>query len=199
MLNKKFNNKPNECTKTEDGRTIWLGRSVAVAAEILLFDEESYGRCWNPLVLIVKRGPASLGEPGKWCFPCGYLDWNESGRDAAIRESFEEGGVDVSSNNYDITSFKNRVFQPETNMPWYVDSSPRHHRQNVTLHFGFVRKLLDEDAIPEVSSSYSEAGEISDIKWVRSNSIINHGNEYDMAFDHDLVLHNFIMKLQGCA
>ena len=42
---------------------------------------------------MVQRGPGQFGA-GKWCFPCGYVEWGEDVRDAAAREAREEAGVD---------------------------------------------------------------------------------------------------------
>jgi ADP-ribose pyrophosphatase YjhB (NUDIX family) len=45
-------------------------------------------------VLLVQRAPGQFGA-GKWCFPCGFVEWGEDVRDAAAREAREEAGVDV--------------------------------------------------------------------------------------------------------
>jgi ADP-ribose pyrophosphatase YjhB (NUDIX family) len=45
-------------------------------------------------VLLVRRGPGHFGA-GRWCLPCGYVEWGEDVRQAAIREAREEAGVDV--------------------------------------------------------------------------------------------------------
>jgi ADP-ribose pyrophosphatase YjhB (NUDIX family) len=60
-------------------------RDPAVGAAVLLTDES--GR-----VLLVKRGPTS-SRPGRWCIPCGFVDYGEDVRDAAARELREETGV----------------------------------------------------------------------------------------------------------
>ncbi len=45
-------------------------------------------------VLLVQRSPGQFGA-GKWCFPCGYVEWGEDVREAARREALEEAGVAV--------------------------------------------------------------------------------------------------------
>jgi len=46
-------------------------------------------------VLMVQRSAHQFGA-GKWCFPCGYVEWNEDIRTAAAREAREEAGVEVT-------------------------------------------------------------------------------------------------------
>ncbi len=45
-------------------------------------------------VLLVQRGPGQFGA-GRWCFPCGFVEWGEDVRAAAAREAREEAGVEV--------------------------------------------------------------------------------------------------------
>jgi len=46
-------------------------------------------------VLLVQRGPEQFGA-GRWCFPCGFVEWGEDVAAAARREAFEEAGVEVT-------------------------------------------------------------------------------------------------------
>src|SRR5205807_1650891 len=45
-------------------------------------------------VLLVKRAPGQFGA-GRWCFPCGFVEWGEDVRAAAAREAREEAGMEV--------------------------------------------------------------------------------------------------------
>jgi ADP-ribose pyrophosphatase YjhB (NUDIX family) len=51
-------------------------------------------------VLLVEEGKVLLARRsgsyrGKWCIPCGHVEWDEDVRDAAGREFFEETGITV--------------------------------------------------------------------------------------------------------
>ena len=51
-------------------------------------------------VLLVEEGKILLvrrmgSYAGKWCVPCGHLEWDEEVREAAAREFFEETGITV--------------------------------------------------------------------------------------------------------
>jgi 8-oxo-dGTP diphosphatase len=76
-------------------------RDPGVGVAVLLRDDA--GR-----VLLVERAPRST-QAGRWCIPCGYVDYGEEIRSAAAREVEEETGlacrvgepVQVASNFHD--------------------------------------------------------------------------------------------------
>lgn len=69
----------------EDGKLAHL-RHVTVDALI-----EAKGK-----ILLIKRNPHYYIEPGKWCFPGGFLDQNESCIQAVKREVLEETGYQAT-------------------------------------------------------------------------------------------------------
>jgi 8-oxo-dGTP diphosphatase len=60
-------------------------RNPTVGVAVVLVEEGK--------VLMVRR-KGSYG--GKWCIPCGHVEWDEDVREAAAREFFEETGIVVS-------------------------------------------------------------------------------------------------------
>lgn len=85
----KFKNRENERVETRDGRQIWVSRACAVIAEVCMYNPAD--RQWY--VLLAKRGSETPDCRGMWGLPCGYLDWDETLRDAVVREVWEECGL----------------------------------------------------------------------------------------------------------
>ena len=63
---------------------IFYQNPVAAVAVVLTRQDE---------VLLILRD--SSFRRGQWCFPSGYVEWNEDVRSAAVREVREEVGLDV--------------------------------------------------------------------------------------------------------
>jgi len=67
-------------------------------------------------VLLGKRHKDSI-YPEKWCMPCGYMEYDESFREAAIREIKEEVGLTIiprgiimENKNIPIITFEGSMF-----------------------------------------------------------------------------------------
>ena len=55
-------------------------------------------------ILLVQRA-AGETYPGKWCIPCGHLEWGEDIRAALVREMAEETGLAVTAERiYEVES-----------------------------------------------------------------------------------------------
>jgi len=178
----KFNNTPNELVtkKTIGDREIYIHRSCAVVTTVLVHhkvDNKIY-------VLLGKRGKGTPDFQGYWNMPCGYLDWDETGTEAALREVWEETDLDLEkfiSNSL--------VINNDMGQPWYVNhDSVNSNRQNVTLRFGVC--LITRQEMPALSNKNCEPGEVEELRWVDVNDI----DQYKCAFGHDKVLKDYITK-----
>lgn len=163
-----FNNRINECTKTADGRTIWLSRSIAVVGVVVVIQDDGQG-----YILMNKRGPGCPDEIGKWVLPCGYLDWDESCEDACRREIWEETDLDVTS------LYESALFNSfEVNQPFHVKSKPSSDKkQNVSMYYGLVANVKE---LPVISSINCEPGEVDELAWVKVQDF----DELDIGFSH---------------
>ena len=72
-----------------EGKTYWISRSVATAVHVFkVINSDLY-------VLVEKRG-SGVQYPGLYCIVCGYLDYDETLQEGAIRELREETGMGYS-------------------------------------------------------------------------------------------------------
>jgi ADP-ribose pyrophosphatase YjhB (NUDIX family) len=90
-------------------------------------------------VLLVRRGPRQYGA-GRWCFPCGFVEWGEDVREAAVREAREEAGVDVRLGA--VVQVLNNFHEPE----------------RPTIGVWFAAELVDPTAVPVGGDDAAEAG-----------------------------------------
>lgn len=150
------------------GREYWISRSVAVVAFVYRYDENE-----KEYILAEQRGPGTPDPEfrGCWCLPCGYIDFDETIEEAASREVFEETGVIIDSNNWDILS---------------INSDPTSDkRQNITVRLETV--VDNEIERIKLTSKYSELNEVSDLKWIPTNDIDN----YKWAFNHEELIKEY--------
>ena len=179
-----FKNRPNERFVLPDGKEIYKVRSSAVVACVVCVSNN------EPYVLMVERGP-QVDNSGLWCMPCGYLDWDETFAEAVRRELFEETGLDLAA-------FADRIIQFDLETPYYIESSPKAHRQNISHHFGIVISgprpvLKDSDGL--------RSGEITSVEWVKASTLpLAHELEASplkghFAFHHNEKARRFVDKL----
>lgn len=149
----------------ETGETEWVARNIAALVMVI-----GYNKKGKPHVLANKRGPKTPDPEfrGCWCMPCGYLDYNETIKEAAVREVFEETGVKLN---------------PENLILFYINDIPEEDkRQNVTFRYRYTIKEAIEDI--KLTNKNSEDEEVSSIKWIPVNEI----NNYKWAFNHDKII-----------
>lgn len=170
-VNPKFNNRPN--------KNVWLSRAVAVQMFLIAHkDGENY-------VLVSQRGPKTPDPQfvGSWNVVTGYLDWDETLQECAIRETYEETGVylPIIATHFD-------VIHADWTTPWYARSIPR-NRQNVSIGFGMYIDLKDEH-FPQWK--IQDQGEVSDVMWLNVSLL----DKVDWAFEHNERIGEYIVRLE---
>lgn len=181
-----FKNTPNELITSTDGREFWISRSVAVAVVVIAICQG------KPHVLLNKRGKGAPDFQGFWNCPCGYLDWNESSGEAAVREVFEETGFDIENFYYENASrVYSCVVYNGIQTPWGVETNPASsNRQNVTIRHSFV---FNCEELPTLSNEHNEKDETADIRWVPLNEILY--GDMEFAFNHKELINLFVNKI----
>jgi len=144
----------------------WISRSIAVCGFVLTGSPD------NLSILAVKRGSGCPDEVGKWCCPCGYLDYNETLVGACSREIHEESGLYV--NPFDLKM-------------WRIDDNPLSNKQNVTINYWSYKPHFIDIIL---NNNYCEPNEIDDVQWISLNKI----DMFVWAFNHFSLIH----KLTDC-
>lgn len=145
-----------------EGNTYWISRSMAVSCFILTKINDQW------CILANQRGEGTPDFQGCWNVPCGYLDYNETTKQAAIREVYEETGVQLSNATF-----------------WGFEDDPEENRQNVTFRY----YTIIENPQPSFISLSTEAlggeeNEVSSVAWIPVETIA----DYIWAFDHDILI-----------
>ncbi len=148
---------------------MYESRSVAVTAVVLAWDTET----GSFRALVGERGSA-VDQAGKWCLPCGYLDWDESLVDAVHREVFEETGIDLRA----LEEAGDAVVASE---PMYVEGGPEAHRQNVTARF-----VVELRRPVEPTTANAEPDEVVRLEWLDVSEAAIGARGW--AFHHDDIL-----------
>ena len=152
----------------ETGREYWISRSVAVLG--IVIGQDIYG---TKYILAEQRG---IGTPdpeyvGKWCLPCGYLDFDETCKQAISREVREETGINVHPKNFKLIEIN--------------DNPHDDKRQNITFRFKTELEGYINDF--ELTDKFSETNEVMDIKWIDLKEI----NNYKWAFNHEKIIKKY--------
>jgi 8-oxo-dGTP pyrophosphatase MutT (NUDIX family) len=157
-----FKSTPNKIIKDDNGKIHWVSRSLVTIAFVT----------WRGKILIVKRGE-SVTETGKWCLPCGYIDYDETIEESIGREIWEETGIDIR-NFIDLNSLQ----------PVRIFSNPIGKKQNI--HMDFIINLKDSDD-PKIDMSVIDPLETTDVKWITFDEV----NSYEFAFKHEEKIKNY--------
>lgn len=158
--------KENELIYLEDGRRVAIDRSVGV---VML--------CYTKLnddiyILVNKRGAKTSEFALKWNLPSGYLNWNESGEEAAIRETIEETGISIPL---------------ELVKEIEHSTKPSENRQNVI--FRYVAEVPSDYMNKELKSQ--DSNEVNSIMWINIKDI----NTVEWAFNQKETILRLLSKL----
>lgn len=168
----------NFTVKDENGKTHWISRSVVVVPT-------TFKIVGNYLYTIVEKRGKVVSNTGKWCCPCGYLDWDESLEEACIREVREETGIEVNPQDIYLIG---------------VNGKPKDEKQDVSLrYFCIVPTNMNYDF-----SKIETKDEVDLVEWLHvgtfdspgsltiHESEIN-GEKYTWAFNHNELIKDVII------
>lgn len=141
-----------------DNKTYWYSRANVCVTAVFCLDTD-----YNLCILLNKRGTATKNENHKWNLPVGYLDFNETLKQCAIREVFEETGVRLPENKIKLHN---------------INSTPDDSNQDIGFRYYI---MLDGFTIDhKVSKKYMEKNEVESIMWLP----LKHINEITWAWNH---------------
>jgi len=142
------------------GKEYWYNRGIATSPFVFCKNEEDK---W--CVLANKRGEGTPDFKGFWNVPCGYLQFHVSGEENCQKEVFEECGVNISADKFEVVG---------------VETSPKANRQNVSIRYCAILDGTINDY--KTNSDNSEENEVDDIKWIPLDEVEN----YKWAFKHNI-------------
>lgn len=167
----KYNECPNNFPFKHHGKTLWYSRSCAVA--VFVFCKNALGE-W--CVLANQRGSGAPDYRFFWNGICGYVDYNESCEQTAIREINEETGISIPIES----------LQFET-----VNSDPvNSNKQNITIRYFAIidDKTTDCDSLKPTITNRGEKNEVAAVGWIPVSAL----SEHKWAFGHKEIIENLI-------
>lgn len=169
----KIMSRENRMIKGENGEELWISRSVVVICVVARITDDN-----KIEILVEKRGPL-VSATGRWCFPCGYLDYDEDLTDAVIREVQEETGYTLERKDVKFID---------------INSKPEGKKQNVGIrHIAFI----DNDK-KQISDFELDTNEVTELKWIEIGESVGNIFNIDVnkldcvkwAFNHkSLIIH----------
>lgn len=143
----------------ESEKEYWISRASAVVGIVYGLDKDG-----EPHFLVSKRGPGCPDHVGKWAFTCGYLDWDETKKEAVVRELWEELGLLIQP------SLPRRFCE--------IDDPGRDKRQNLVTRYlvrvdlSELQSKLESGVINKNSDQRGgESGEVGEIRLVTAKEV----------------------------
>jgi len=163
----------NYCIIDNEGREHWISRSIAVV--VFVFAKDIFNQEY---ILSEQRGKGTPDPEyiGKYCVPCGYLDYDETIVQAAQRELMEETGLNLPISDFKLLNFNDI---PESDK-----------RQNITFRYIVNLNVPIEDLCKLFTTKNSEKNEVESIKFIKLNKI----DDYEWAFNHQELIKEISLK-----
>ena len=155
------------------GREHWISRSIAAVVCIIAKDKSG-----DEYVLAVQRGKGTPDPEyvGKYCMPCGYLDYDETVAQAAQREVKEETGLTFPVTDFKLVTINDNPFDDK--------------RQNVTFRYLVKSDILVNELELMFTTKNSEKDEVSGIRFIKLSNI----ELYEWAFNHETLIKEIATK-----
>ena len=134
-----------------DGKEYWISRSVAVSVSIYTFIDGKL------CILANKRGSGLPNHAGQWNVVSGYIDFDETLKEAARREVYEETGLNID---------KVELRQMD------IEDSPK--RENQVILFRYIGFYYDKETKVTLTNKYSEPDEVDDVKFIPIDELDNY-------------------------
>ena len=168
----------NYCIIDNEEREHWISRSIAVV--VFVFAKDIYG---DTYILAEQRGKRTPDPEyvGKYCVPCGYLDYDETIVQAAQRELMEETGLNLPTLDFKLVNINDI---PESDK-----------RQNITFRYVVNLDVPIEDLSKLFTTKNSEKDEVESIKFIKLSNI----NNYEWAFNHQELIKEISLKKEKAA
>jgi 8-oxo-dGTP pyrophosphatase MutT (NUDIX family) len=170
-----FKKSPNILHADENGRKFWESRSCAAVVVVLGIHKET-------IFTLVEKRSKIMDAPGLWAVPSGYLDWGETGWEAAKREIWEETG-------FDCDKFKTYLISDNDEQPFFVNTEPTENHQNVALVYCIIYDF--NNALPLFVEDFKNF-EVDEIRWIPIEEV----EHYEWAFLHDVRIEQAVEKFK---
>lgn len=144
-----------------EGKKYWYSRSVCVSVFVF-----AHVKGFKDVYILANKRGTAVSESGKWCVPGGFLDFNETTKDAAKREVFEETGLKLKEN-------ADFVFLGLNDNP---DDNPS---QNVTIRYRVNVGVLDQLNLSCLTNKNADKNEVTNVKFINIKDL----DDYEWAFN----------------
>lgn len=145
------------------GKQFWFSRTVGISHAVFAKNNNDM---W--CVLAKKRGVANSSFTHLWTLPCVYLNFHQTGEQAAQKETYESTNVFVRLKNI---HFFNALTSPSVN------------KQNVELQYYTIINDVTTENMP-TSLVHTNERVSEQVEWIPMNEI----QKYNWAFNHDDVI-----------